>query len=304
MPGRINPMTVSVPLKIFVLIDALGWQFLQDREFLSDLLPYRRPLRTVLGFSSGAIPTILTGLPPGQHGHWNLFYYDPEGSPFKSLRLLNFLPHRFLDNRIGRKVLKELGRRVLGLGPSFECCVSPRLFPYFNWVESRNIYDREGITGTPSIFDQLANRNVPYCVYSYHRLNDAEILKRAGQDLEAGRAAYFFLYLSELDALLHQSPTGGKTLDEGLYLYAAQLRDLFQRAQRLDPDANLTIFSDHRLPSVRHRHDLMKEVDALGLAIPNDYLAVDDSTMARFWFRSDHAKREINRLFGNTLSWR
>src|SRR5438105_7693893 len=46
-------------IHIFVLIDALGWEFLKNKEFLSGILPYRRPLRTVLGFSSGAIPTIL-----------------------------------------------------------------------------------------------------------------------------------------------------------------------------------------------------------------------------------------------------
>lgn len=40
-------------LSIVVLIDALGWQFVKDQEFLNDLLTYRQPLRTVLGFSSG-----------------------------------------------------------------------------------------------------------------------------------------------------------------------------------------------------------------------------------------------------------
>ena len=139
-------------ISIFVLIDALGWKYLEGHQFLSDVLPYRRPLRTVLGFSSGAIPTMLTGVFPSQHGHWNLFYYDPQGSPFRFLRYFRFIPDRFLDSRISRKVVKELGRRVLGMGPLFECCVSPRLMPYFNWVEKRNIYSRGGITGAPSIF--------------------------------------------------------------------------------------------------------------------------------------------------------
>jgi len=101
---------------------------------LADLLPYQRPLRTVLGFSSGAIPTILTGLPPARTGHWNLFYYDPKGSPFQWLRLFRFLPKKVLDHRVTRKIVKELGRRVLGMGPLFECCVSPALLPWFNWV--------------------------------------------------------------------------------------------------------------------------------------------------------------------------
>ena len=41
-------------IEIVVLIDALGWEFIKDRKFLNDEMPYRRPLDTVLGFSSGA----------------------------------------------------------------------------------------------------------------------------------------------------------------------------------------------------------------------------------------------------------
>ena len=65
-------MSQRPQMQIFVLIDALGWRFVEGRDFLNDLLPYRSPLRTVLGFSSGAIPTILTGVPPAVTGHWNL----------------------------------------------------------------------------------------------------------------------------------------------------------------------------------------------------------------------------------------
>ena len=50
-------------IHIFILIDALGWEYIKERPFLNDVLPHRQPLRTVLGFSSGAIPTILTGVP-------------------------------------------------------------------------------------------------------------------------------------------------------------------------------------------------------------------------------------------------
>ena len=134
-------------LHLFVLIDALGWRFLGGNPFLSDLLPCRTPLRTVLGFSSGAIPTILTGVPPAQNGHWNLFYYDPKGSPFRWLRYFRFLPESLLNNRVSRKLLKEMGRRMLGLGSQFECCVQPTLLPFFNYLEKRSIYEREGIPG-------------------------------------------------------------------------------------------------------------------------------------------------------------
>ncbi len=288
-------MTRAGCLRLFVLIDALGWRSLEGREFLSDLLPYRAPLRTVLGFSSGAIPTILTGLPPAQNGHWNLFYYDPKGSPFRWFRHFGFLPEWALNHRVARKLLKEMGRRVLGLGPSFECCVSPRLLPWFNWVEKRNIYGRGGISGARSIFDQLAAAGVPYRAYSYHQWSDEEILRRAKRDLLAREADFFFLYLSELDQFLHlhlHCEDGG-ALQQRLRWYEAGLRELFHTARTLDPEASFTVLSDHGMTPVLHRYDLVKEITALGFSMPANYLAVYDSTMARFWFFDDRARRAI-----------
>src|SRR5690348_3116726 len=84
----------------FVLIDALGWHYIEHQSFLSDILPFRKPLQTVLGFSSGAIPTILTGESPNRTGHWNLFYYDPEGSPYRWLKHFGFLPDSILNHRV------------------------------------------------------------------------------------------------------------------------------------------------------------------------------------------------------------
>jgi hypothetical protein len=177
---------------VFTLIDALGWQYLEGREFLNDILPYRVPLQTVLGFSSGAIPTILTGVPPAVTGHWNLFYYDPEGSPFRWLKPARFLPDAILDHRVTRKILKELGRRVLGMGPLFECSVSPRYLPCFNYVEKKNIYDHGGIPGSYSIFDQLAQHGIAHRVYSYHHLTDAQIVAQAIDDIRSKAASFFF----------------------------------------------------------------------------------------------------------------
>jgi hypothetical protein len=280
-------------LYLFVLIDALGWQFLQGYDFLTKLLPYRTPLRTVLGFSSGAIPTILTGVPPAQNGHWNLFYYDPAGSPFRWLRHFSFLPDSILNHRVTRKLLKETGRNLLGLGRNFECCVSPRLLPWFNWVEKRNIYDRGGITGVPSIFDQLSQKGIAYRVYSYHAWSDIEILRRARSDLKAGECSIFFLYLCEMDSFLHNHCKDQTQLEQRLGWYASALSELFELACKFDPEATFTVFSDHGMTPVTHHFDLLGQVEALGFEMPSDYLAVYDSTMARFWFFTPSAQQGI-----------
>jgi hypothetical protein len=280
-------------IQIFVLIDALGWKYVEGNEFLTDLLPCRTPLETVLGFSSGAIPTILTGLCPAQHGHWNLFYYDPSGSPFRWLRHFAFLPDAVLEHRVTRKVLKEMGRRVLGMGPLFECCVSPRLLPWFNWVEKRNIYAGGGIPGTPSIFDRLAEAGVPHRIYSYHQAPDGELLRRARRDVETSGASFFFLYLCEMDAFLHRDCQEPERVKDKLAWYAAELRSLFDAARRVDSEAGFTVFSDHGMTPVLNRFDLAGEIGRLGFSMPADYLAVYDSTMARFWFFDERARREV-----------
>jgi hypothetical protein len=281
-------------LQIFVLIDALGWKFVECRDFLSDIAPYRKPLKTVLGFSSGAIPTILTGLPPELNGHWNLFYYDPEGSPFRWLRYFRFFPDCIFDNRVTRKFLKELGRHVLGLGPLFECAVNPRILPWFSWLEKRSIYQRGGISGARSIFDHLVEKGIQYRAYSYHHWTDKEILQQARSDLARTNASFFFLYLSEMDSFLHTYCADTRRLEERLEWYATELRELFGLARELDPDVSFTVFSDHGMTPIQHHYDLVKEVDSLGFSMPKDYLAVYDSTMARFWFFSEQARRDIS----------
>lgn len=280
---------------VFVLIDALGWLILEGQNFLQDVLPFRRPLRTVLGFSSGAIPTILTGLPPARNGHWNLFYYDPEGSPFRWMRYLRFLPERALDHRVTRKLLKEMGRRWLGLGSQFECAVSPRLMPWFNWVEKKSIYERGGVSGAPSIFDELAERNVPYRVYSYHHASDEQIFNTAQRDIRDGVANFYFVYLSEMDRFLHDHcGDAGSKLEQRLNWYASNLRKVFAAAREVDPDADFTVFSDHGMTPVTDSFDLVKEVAQCGFSQPDDYLSVYDSTMARFWFFNAKARKGIS----------
>jgi hypothetical protein len=278
---------------VFVLVDALGWRLLEGREFLDDVLPYRRPLRTVLGYSSGAIPTLLTGLAPSEHGHWNLFYYDPARSPFRWLRRLRWLPRPLLDNRLARRALREVGRRLLGLGPLFECAVPPSLLPWFDWAEKRSIYGRGGIGSSRSIFDLLAERGAEHRVYTYHEQSDAEILEAACRDVSASGRGFYFLYLSELDRLLHHHFHDREKVDEALRGYEQGLRRLFAAARAVDPEATFTLFSDHGMAPVRHHYPLVDRVEALGFDMPGQYLAVYDSTMARFWFFDERARREI-----------
>jgi hypothetical protein len=49
-------------------------------------------------------------------------------------------------------------------------------------------------------------------------------------------------------------------------------------------EVRLYVFSDHGMANCDRHLDLMKEIDALPFRFGEDYVAVFDSTMARFWF--------------------
>jgi hypothetical protein len=276
-----------------VLIDALGWEILEGLSFLDDVLSHRQPLQTVLGFSSGAIPSILTGQPPSVHGHWNLFYYDPAKSPFAWLRGLRHFPEALVNHRVSQKLIKETGKIFFHMGPQFECYVKPTLMPYFNWVERTCIYEPGGITGAPSIFDRLVENKIPYRAYSYHHWNDKEILELAQRDMENSDAEFFFVYLCELDAELHAFWAHKERLKSMLANYETKLRRLCETALSIDAEASISVFSDHGMAPVTHRYDLMKDIDTLNLKTPEDYLVVYDSTMARFWFCNEQARTRV-----------
>ena len=75
-------------VKVFVFVDALGWEQVEKYGFLKDLLPYRREIEMQFGYSCTAIPTILSGKRPDEHGHLAFYDYAPEKSPFKAMRFV------------------------------------------------------------------------------------------------------------------------------------------------------------------------------------------------------------------------
>jgi hypothetical protein len=281
-------------LHVFVLIDALGWELIRERPFLAQFLGHQQSLRTLLGFSSGIIPSILTGRTPAENEMWNLVYFDPEHSPFRAMRKLGPLPGRLLDNRIGRRVLTEIGRRVLGMGSNFDVSVPPQTLQWFHWAESRNIYARDGIPGQRSIFDLLYEKGIGHKIYSYKDpLTDREILERAAQDIASGSEEFFFLYLSELDMFLHLHRAEPAKVAAKLAWYEEALGRVFEAALQRDSGARLRVFSDHGMTPVVRHCDMAAVVDGCGFQTPRDYLAVYDSTMARFWFFSESARSAI-----------
>jgi predicted AlkP superfamily pyrophosphatase or phosphodiesterase len=286
------------PLSIYVLVDALGWEIIRDRPFLDDVLEERRWLQTILGYSSGAIPTLLSGRWPSQHGHWNLFYLSPASSPFRWTRPLRALPRPFVENRVARRAVKHVSRRLSGYTGYFSTYDYPLAhLDQFDLTEKRDIY-RPGGLDCPSIFDRFVELGIPYECYNYHRHTDPEILALAARRAVESDARVLFLYLSDLDRYLHHFVHDAAGVTERLGWYEAGLRRVYEAARGVR-ETRMMIFSDHGMTPIRWTYDLRRDVAPLGLSEPRDYLSAYDSTMARFWVWNERARERLTALLAD-----
>lgn len=286
---------MTTPLSIYVLVDALGWEVIKGRAFLDDVLTDRRWLTTILGYSSGAIPTLLSGRTPSQHGHWNLFYRS-ERSPFRWTRPLAALPSPLVENRVSRRLLKMVARRLCGYTGYFSLYSYPVAhLPHFDLAEKRDIYQPGGLD-CPSLFDRMREHGIRYEAYTYHTHTDARILALAPERAAASEARVLFLYLSGLDHHLHYHIHEPESVRDAVEWYERGLRRVWQAAARGGRDVRMFVFSDHGMTPIRWTCDVRRDVAALGLSIPGDYLPAYDSTMARFWVFTDRARRRLHDL--------
>src|SRR5215469_165319 len=278
--------------RIFVLVDALGWTYLKDRDFLPGILTFRTEVQTVLGFSSGAIPTLLSGMLPKKSGHWNLFYYDPENSPFRWMRPLCWLPAPMLNSRVIRRVVRLVSQRVSRFGGYFQIYGVPvELLPFFDICEKVDIYRPGGVPG--SIFDSLQESGIPFRSYSYHQMSDRDIIAQACHDFKKHCDDFYFIYLSQMDEFLHHWCADEQRVEEKIREYERWLYQLYTEAQQAFEDVDFVVCSDHGMTPKHAGYDLLAEINSLGLKVPEEYLALYDSTMARFWCFTDRARTQI-----------
>lgn len=279
-------------ITIFILIDALGWQI----QGASKLIGSRgnNKLHTVLGFSSSAIPTILTGKPPSEHGRWNLLYFSPRSSPFFWTRKFTFLPRNLLEHRVTRKLINIISKKMCGAEGYFSSYGVPaRHLHMYDVCEKKNIYKPGGIPGSKTIIDYLVESCVPHQVYSYHDASDKVILDDIATKCSAEGSSVYFAYLAELDAFLHMHVGESEPVRQKVDWYMDKINTIVASTKSAGNEVRLFVFSDHGMTLVTAHYDLVADLVRADIDLENDCMAAFDSTMARFWVEPGLVKNKI-----------
>ena len=288
-------MTTKTPNKLVlsVFIDAFGWEVYQRYGFLKDILVDSKQLKTTFGFSSAADPSILTGRYPEEHTHWSCFFYSPQTSPFKSFKILSVLPRKIFDRWRIRHWMSKLIARYYGFTGYFEIYSIPfKYLPLFDYLEKRDYFVPGGILRTDTIFDACQAKGIPYYCSNW-RLSEEEILRDNKEVIRQGQVKFTYLYLPKLDAVMHAYGNEHPKVEEKIRWLEKQVRDVYQLAQQHYDEVYLCLFSDHGMANITGSVDVISAVEKSGLGFNKDYVAMYDSTMARFWFFNVTARETI-----------
>ena len=280
-------------LPIFVFIDACGWEIIKDRPFARALAPERRKLRSVFGYSSACVPSILAGRWPMEHRNWCYFVYDPDHSPFRRLRPLRWLPSALTSRRFFRRRLSQLLKARLKFRGYFDLYNIPfRDISLFDFSEKKSPLQPGGMNCGPNIFDHLVEHGIRYHV-SEPVLGERANLDRLLEDIRQEEIDFAFLYWPDLDGLLHRVGNTSPEIPAKLDAYEPWLEQLMATARAHYGEVKLTILSDHGMANCDRLLDLKAKIEPLGLRMGEDFAVVYDSTMARFWFFNDRARQAV-----------
>lgn len=280
-------------LPLFVFVDACGWEIVQRYPFLRRVAPERKRLRSVFGYSSACVPSILSGRWPDEHRNWCYFVYDPEHSPFKSLRPLHWLPEVITSRRLFRRWLSRFVKRQLGFRGYFDLYNIPfKYISLYDFTEKKSPLQPRGMNRGPNIFDFLEHRKIAYHVSAPER---SEIANRDAviRDIQAEKIDFAFLYWPGLDGLLHTVGNQAPDIPAKLREYESWIEVILYVAAQHYAEVPLYVFSDHGMANCDELLDLRKHIHSLPLRMGCDYAVVYDSTMARFWFFNERARSQI-----------
>ena len=285
-------------LPLFIMIDAMGWEILRDDPFGKNFAPNRKKLESVFGYSSTCVPSILSGHWPDEHYNWCYFVYDPKNSPFRSLRWLRWLPAAVTSRRIFRRYLTKFVKVQLKFRGYFDLYNIPFKFIHlFDFTEKKSPLQPKGMNRGPNIFDFLVENKIPYFV------TDTTKSEEQNRDdiiaaIKAERVDFVFQYWAGLDGLLHMVGNKSPEVPAKLRVYEDWIEKVLAAAKNHYSEVHLYIFSDHGMANCDELVDLKAKIDALPVKMEKDYAVVYDSTMARFWFFNDNARKQIHEALG------
>ncbi len=282
--------------RIYIYIDALGWEMAQDSGFLKEELPFRRKISSVLEAPMCALRTALGG-----SGEYPAFAYNPKDSPFKSLKYVKYFfgaglhPKCLMNRKWTRRKVSDIisgikGRELQILSMSYEH------LPFFNTSGIAEIFCQKESGALKRLRNALDKSGLKFFI-SDPKLAFGENLAKLSNFLGKGEADFAFISSTDLGRLLIGGKCGATDIKSFLSEYSRDIRTLIKTLEKSGHDWDLRVISGYGLEAAKSKINLPSKIAELKLKFGSDYACVYGSSSIKFWYLNEAARDKIrNRL--------
>lgn len=279
-------------LVLILIIDGLDHCLAGDPSFLPEYGSPRPQVRSMLGFSSANIPSIMTGLTPDRHGHFMMYRRAGRDGVFRRIAPLMSVASRMTGRhwQLRRWAASQVRRSgTTGYFSLYEIPLG--WIGRFDLCQRRSLFRPGGFHGIESLTDLIlaGGRGMVWGWDVPEERAFAEVEEEIGR----GVMQALLVYTPDMDALLHAAGPFGPQVPQAMERYQEIIRKWMKTAERRYDEVRLFIFGDHGMAPVAGHHDIWSGLRSLEARAPDEYLYFLDSTMARFWFFSDKARAEV-----------
>ncbi|GIJ46348.1 hypothetical protein Val02_32340 [Virgisporangium aliadipatigenens] len=273
---------------VLYFADAFAWRYVQETGFMGDFWPERRPLETVLGYSSTILPCLVTGEPPQNTGVWTEYYRQDRPQSTFAKRVVR-TPALLTSVNLARLVLFRFARKA-GMPAAHKLRIPLQFAHHF----ARHDMDYRRFPPVdlpvPNLGDAALERGMRFFFrYLDHGYDvDAQI---ADLDRVLGTYDVAFYYDPSIDGHGHRLGADPVALRPDLDRVARFTEAVWERVGD-DPQAHVLLFSDHGMTDIRRNYDLFAALRRWRLG--KDYLVFVDSTFARFWYSTPSVRLGIH----------
>lgn len=281
---------------LLILIDGLRHDYINpsDSPFLNSLADLNIDGAVRETFAFELRPAFFAGLQPDECGVGNMYFYNPENSPFRNIDISS--GDRNIISTDLRKEAETSGYSlVMHHGGCAEIPIN--LLKYFDFSEKYKTSELGALGEHKTLFDHLRANNKKWLWIGYPGGPGAapEILDELETKIQ-GDEDFIYLHFSELDWAGHEEGPHSEKQREVLKKIDSSVSEVFKKLNSAFSEVRSIVFGDHGQVEIKKHLDIEKMLSKTGLQIEKDYLYFLDSTQARFWFFNDNARNVITQL--------
>lgn len=274
---------------ILYFADAFAWRYAEEIDYMAGWWDERRPLTTILGYSSTILPCLISGRTPAETGIWTE-YYRADRVQGRLARLVVGSRLLLTPVNLARLVLFRAARKS-GLPAAHKLRIPLQLAHHF----ARHDMDYRRFPPVrlpvPTIDELCAEHGLRFGFrYLPHGFDDAAELARLERELP-GKDVLFY-YDPSIDGHGHHAGADVVRLRPDLDRVERFLRAAAGLAAAGGGgETHVLLFSDHGMTDVERTYDIFRALAPFRLG--RDYLVFVDSTFARFWYADEAARDGI-----------